>query len=151
MTYKIKLIIYSLVLGTFLLSGVAFSANSTDETKNLNDQPLKNSAIQPTAKSKGHLIKKGGSSVNKDATKMPDDPFGKTKNEMTKRPPDPLEKNNNEDPMMPVDPLERNNNKSLMMPGATFNKTKNGMTKMPPDPLEKNNNDAPMMPDEHLN
>lgn len=121
MAYKIKLIFYSLVLGTFLLSGVAFSANSADETKDLIDQPVKNITIQPTAKTKGHLIKKGGGSVNKDATKMPDDPFGKTKNEMTKRPPDPLERNNGKSLMMPEDPLEKNNIEAPMLQDDPLN------------------------------
>lgn len=151
MTYTIKLIFYSFVLGTFLLSGVAFSGDSTDEAKDLDDQPVKSSVVQPTTKSKGNVIKKSGDSKKNGSVKMPDDPFGKTKNEMTKRPPDPLERNNNESATMPVDPLEKNTTKSRMKPGASFNKTKQGISKMPPDPLENSNNEAPMMPDEPLN
>lgn len=150
MTYTIKLIFYSFVLGTFLLSGAAFSANSTDEAEDLDDQPVKSSIVQPAAKTKGNVIKKSGGSNKNGAVKMPDDPFGKTKNEMTKMPPDPLERNKSESAMMPVDPLEKNT-KTRMKPGDSFNKTKHGMTKRPPDPLEKNNNEAPMMPDELLN
>lgn len=58
MTYTIKLIFYSFVLGAFLLSSAAFSEYSTDEAKDLDDQPVKSSIVQPTAKSKGNFIKK---------------------------------------------------------------------------------------------
>lgn len=150
MTDTIKLIFYSFVLGTFLLSGPAFSADSTDKAKDLDDQPVKSSIVQPTAKSKGNVIKKSGVSNKNGAVKMPDDPFGKTKNGMTKRPPDPLERNKSESAMMPVDPLENNNTKSRMKTGGSFNKTKHGMTKRPPDPLEKSNNESPMMTDDPL-
>ncbi|HQM83025.1 MAG TPA: hypothetical protein PLX02_15585 [Syntrophorhabdaceae bacterium] len=112
MRYVIVFAVSLLVLFLFLFSGtVIYAAQATADLKKPVEQCIKGGKVLPTVKTKDSCIQKGGVWTKKEASKIPPDPFGKSK----AMPPDPLDKRKAM-PSEPIEPLDKGARTSPLIP-----------------------------------